>query len=213
MNPCNKTYSPSYGRYSIQANERFACHEEILARLLRLFDYMTANHNKVFFMRFDVRFPAGIEFPGDNARFERFIASLSRNLKRKGLDPHYLWCYERSREKHQHYHVVLLLNGSLTQSIKDHIELAASLWSRALQLPEVNRGLICDCTKSRTGESQQNGIMIRRNSPDFSESFCKAFEWASYLAKCNTKGYAPDGVREFGSSTTGSFLNELDFVN
>lgn len=71
-----------------------------------------------------------------------------------------------------------------------------------LGLPEREHGygLIDDCTTSRNGENQVNGVMLRPDDPEMETKKDDCFRRASYLAKTNTKGYAPKGQRELFSS-------------
>ena len=100
----------------------------------------------------------------------------------------YVAVREQSREKHQHYHVALILDGQKTQSIHNHIRTAERLWDLTLGLPEKENGygLIDDCTTSRTGEKQVNGVMLRYDDPWRPDKKDDCFRRASYLAKTNT---------------------------
>ena len=125
-----------------------------------------------------------------------------KNLSRQGLKPQYIAVREQSREKHQHYHVALLLDGQKTQSIHNHIKTAERLWDSALGLEprENGYGLVDDCTTSRTGDKQVNGVMLRPDDPDMEEKKDDCFRRASYLAKTSTKGNPPKYQREMFSS-------------
>ena len=61
-------------------------------------------------------------------------------------------------------------------------------------------GLIDDCTKSRSGAKQINGVMLRKDDPEYASKKDDCFRRASYLAKVNTKGNTPKGQRELFSS-------------
>jgi hypothetical protein len=78
------------------------------------------------------------------------------------------------------------------------ISKAEELWNKALGIPPSNHGLINYCTRDRHGDPQENGIMLRRNDPDFEAQYERCFHWASYLAKSNTKGNVPKNIREIG---------------
>jgi hypothetical protein len=203
MNDKHITYDPEYKGMPILTDKarNQGCYKPILEKLKNNFDDMTYKHSKTFFMRYDVRFPEDHQpSPNDNKTFRDFQANLIKNLDRKGLDPHYLWAMERSREKHQHYHGILLLDGQKTQSIHNHIQKAEELWASALNLPiDQNNGLIDDCTKKRDGSSQKNGIMLRKDDPEYDIKVKRCFEWGSYLSKPNTKDF-PKGTRTHGSS-------------
>ncbi len=190
----------NYYGLSIQADESKGqgCYTDILQRILDMLIYYISKHNKLLFIRFDVRFPAEYYNDRSNQIFSEFIADLIKFYKRAGLDPVYIWVREQSCEKHQHYHCILLLDGNKIQSYHHVLRQAEAMWNRKLGVEQL--GLINFCNKSRYGELQSNGIMLRRNDENFSDVFNKCFHWASYLAKTATKDYAPLGIREFGSS-------------
>ena len=125
-----------------------------------------------------------------------------KNLSRKGLKPQYVAVREQSKEKHQHYHVALLLDGQKTQSIHNHIQTAERLWDLTLGLPEKENGygLIDDCTTNRNGDKQENGVMLRYDDPWRYDKKESCFRRASYLAKTTTKSNTPKGQRELFSS-------------
>ena len=152
-------------------------------------------------MRYDIRFPEGYDH-ADNGIFSEFQSKFMKNLSRKGLKPQYVAVREQSKEKHQHYHVALILDGQKTQSIHNHIKTAERLWDLTLGLPEKENGygLIDDCTTSRSGEKQVNGVMLRYDDPWRPDKKDDCFRRASYLAKTNTKGSSPKGQRELFSS-------------
>lgn len=203
MNNNTVTYEPMFEDFRILTNKekKQGCYEKILNPIKDNLSYMLENHPKTFFMRFDVRSPGDNPIPEDNKIYRDFMANLVKSLDRQNLDPHYVWVREQSREKHQHYHAVLMLDGNLTKSIYNHINKAGELWNRALNLdPAVNTGLVHDCTTGRDGSSQHNGTMLRKDDPALDTKVKSCFEWASYLAKQHTKGKNPKGVRTFGAS-------------
>jgi hypothetical protein len=178
-----------------------SCDTKILTEIERQFEHANNTKSKIFFMRYDIRFPEGFNH-ADNGVFREFQSKFMKNLSRKGLKPQYVAVREQSKEKHQHYHVALLLDGQKTQSIHNHIATAERLWDSTLGLPERENGygLIDDCTTSREGEKQVNGVMLRPDDPEMEAKRDECFKRASYLAKTSTKGYAPKGQRELFSS-------------
>jgi len=112
-----------------------------------------------------------------------------------------LWVREQSREKHQHYHIFFLVNGKVCQNEYAALSLAEHIWQLKLGLnPVEHSGLVDFCNKSRDGLYQVNGIKINKTDADFTLNYADAIYRISYLAKVNTKGYAPDHVKEYGSS-------------
>ena len=130
-----ETLDSHYDNYSIMTDRErgLSCNTEILREIERQFDYAENSKSKVFFMRYDVRIPEGM-YIEDNKTFRDFQANFMKNLSRQGLKPQYIAVREQSREKHQHYHVALLLDGQKTQSIHNHIQTAERLWDSALGL-------------------------------------------------------------------------------
>lgn len=209
------TYDAEYQNRPIMTDEekKQGCLKPILKKLKEQFDDMTTRHNKVFYMRYDVRFPQEAHIPNDNYLIGAFQADWIKALKRDGLDPHYVMTREQSQAKHQHYHGVLLLDGSKTQNISKHIAIAEAIWQRKLapfieekhesDVPaecRKQRGLIDDCTSDREGQPQENGIMLRRDDPEYEEKINRCFHWASYIAKENTKANIPEGQRQLFAS-------------
>ena len=198
-----ETVESTYSDYSIMTDKErgLSCNTSILKEIEKQFNYAEESKSKIFFMRLDVRIPDGM-YIDNNKTFRDFQANFIKNLSRQGLKPQYIAVREQSTEKHQHYHVALLLDGQKTQSIYNHIKTAERLWDSALGLEprEGGYGLIDDCTTSRTGETQINGVMLRPDDPDMEKKKDDCFRRASYLAKTNTKGNAPKYQREMFSS-------------
>ena len=197
------TTESMYNNHTIMTNKErgLACDIKILDEIERQFQYAEATKSKSYFMRYDVRLPEGLDHT-DNGLFREFQSKYIKNRSRKGLKPQYVAVREQSKEKHQHYHVALWLDGQKTQNIHDHITTAERLWNKTLGLPDKENGygLIDDCTKSRSGAKQINGVMLRRDDPEYASKKDDCFRRASYLAKVNTKGNAPKGQRELFSS-------------
>jgi len=197
----NITTAATYNNQPIMTDEshNLSCDKKILKVIDDQFQQAEATKAKTFFLRYDVRFPEGMCEHTDNVAFREFQANLMKNLNRKGLKPQYIAVREQSKEKHQHYHVGLWLDGNKTQNIHNHIETAERLWRSQLGLQE-GQGRIDDCTKSRTGEKQINGVMLRKDDPEYETKKADCFRRASYLAKINTKSNTPQGQREIFSA-------------
>lgn len=173
---------------------------EILEPIDSLMEHMVGKYSQVLFVRFDLTYPANTDFSyqNDNNLFSRFIGSLTRQCKRWGFDPQYLWARELSPHTGQfHYHVMMLLNGRKIQDANIIFNHAIKLWNGYFGR-DSKGGLVHKCKEGKY--IQYGGIKIRRNAPDFPQVLDNCFERASYLAKCYTKGQSPAGVNEFGSS-------------
>jgi len=197
------TTESTYNNHTIMTNKErgLACDIKILDEIERQFQHAEATKSKIYFQRMDLRLPEGHEHT-NNDLFREFQSKFIKNRSRKGLKPQYVAVREQSREKHQHYHIALWLDGQKTQNIHDHIATAERLWNKTLGLPERPNGygLVDDCTKNRAGQKQVNGVMLRKDDPNYESKKDNCFRRASYLAKVNTKGNAPKGQRELFSS-------------
>ena len=173
--------------YKPHKNEK-GYYQEVIKATKNLFSTMANKHNKVLPIRLDLTYPQYSDYPNDKVLLSRFIESLILHCKRKGLDPHYLWVREQASSKNHHYHVILLLNGNKIQNPHGVYNKATELWGKGLNTDAA--GLVHYGTH----------IMIRRNAPDFEQTYHDALSLASYLAKAYSKGNAPKGAREMGMS-------------
>ena len=131
------TTKSTYNNHTIMTNKErgLACDIKILDEIERQFQYAEATKSKIYFQRMDLRLPEGHEHT-NNDLFREFQSKFIKNRSRKGLKPQYVAVREQSKEKHQHYHVALWLDGQKTQNIHDHIATAERLWNKTLGLPE-----------------------------------------------------------------------------
>jgi hypothetical protein len=155
-------------------------------------------NDRVMFMRYDVRMPEGNNDPSNEA-FRNGQANLMKNLSRAGLDPHYVAVREQKNAEHQHYHECLWVKYKQEKSFNEIIDKANESFASAFGDP-TNNGLVDDCTEDRNGNPQENGIILRKDDPDYENKVAQTLEWASYLAKINQKSSIPLGVRELFSS-------------
>ena len=173
---------------------------DILQAIESLFVDMVKRHASVFFVRFDLRFPARspLRHTGDNALVSRFSELFMLHCKRKKYDPRYLWAREYSKRDNVHYHFILLLNDDYIQNAHVLIKnKATELWQLCLGI-EDNLGLVDLC---KTHEfPDYGGIKIRRRDPHFQQVFERCYQWASYLAKRYSKGESPGYTNEYRGS-------------
>lgn len=194
------TYETHYHGYPILTNQQKqqGCNTQILDKVESLLDHTTKKHNKVFVFRMDLNYPKDYKAPEDNKHIQTFMSKFIKYGKRQGYDPDYLWVREQSREKHQHYHLAVFCDGNKIQHPQKLLNKAEDHWGQTIgQDP---KGLVDHCTRSRQGQSQPNSYMMRRNDDDFEEKKQACFQRCSYLAKTNTKGYAPHKIREIATS-------------
>jgi hypothetical protein len=193
--------SPTHNGYSILASPDNPCRSDILNGIDRVFGYALQDYSKVFFVRFDLHYPAdGCHLTPDIA-INRFRDSFIKNRAREGYRPLYIWCREQEMSPNPHFHFVLLLDGQKTQSIYGHQEKAREMWYKILRvpMPPGRKGLFDPCDEKRPGLAP-NGIMIQSSKPNRNNEQNNAFHWASYLAKTKGKGNGGLNTREWGCS-------------
>ena len=221
----NMTDKPTFGEKSkpIMTNcaKGLRCSTPILKRIESQMDDMLARHDDVYFFRFDIRYPQGYTAPRDNRQFCAFQADYVKGLQRANYDVRYVAVREQENISNQHYSEIVLVNVSpgpkgvgRKPDLKPFIESTEKIWERKLGLPPVdederdlpvecrkkNRGLIEDCTKSRYGSPQENGVMLSKGDPEYEEKINRCFHWGSYTAKEKQKDKTPPGQRELFSS-------------
>jgi hypothetical protein len=143
---------------------------------------MLVKHSKVFVYRFDIRVSGYTE---DN----KVISDLIRRLKKR-IKAHYrigniryCWVREQERSKHQHYHLVFLLDG---QKVRHPYQL--NKWIAAYSE-------FFDLKPYWAGYHN-----VRRDHDNYEVKAQEAFYHVSYLAKSRGKGYKPSYTKNYGLS-------------
>ena len=192
MKKNNITITASYDGHPVIGDcKLFPYHEEYLNKNKKLLDSMLARHNKVMAVRMDLRYPADYQGQTGNQNLSDAMRTYTRELSREGLDPQYVVRREQKESEHPHDHVDLLVNGSLKQRYKPLVKRMAPHWGRVIGVsPEVAEKLVFPCDK------HPNGIMIRRNTPEFQEQYDDVHRQMSYLAKSEADDVTPSNRRK-----------------
>ena len=209
-----KTFESSYKGLPIltDKDKNLGCYEDMLEILKQQFDEAHEKQTRTFIVRYDVRFPSNHQCHShsDNKLISEFNADYMKALRREDFKPQYFMTREQSREKHQHHHGILLLEGKKVHSISTPLDIAERIWHHKLGLPPPtgkffqkdtsHEHLIDACIRDRQGNIVPNGIMIRKDDPEHEEKLKECFKRASYLCKINTKGHTAKGQREVFAS-------------
>ena len=181
---------------------------DILQTLHDHFDNKLSRCPQTFVMRFDVHLPNDVD-AADNSLFSKFQAHFIKKEKRAGYDPEYVAVREKSEKSGVHYHEVLFLDGRKTQMIYNHIKNANDALNSALGYPAGTRsGLINNCTKTRDGKHQINGIMINQRNCAAEDQKKACFKQASYLAKDSQKNSTEKWQHEIFTSRLKPLKND-----
>ncbi|MBZ2173424.1 inovirus-type Gp2 protein [Nitratidesulfovibrio sp. SRB-5] len=180
--------------------------ESIMDKYHATFEQSLADHGKVMQVRLDLRYPENGYATPDSKHIHDFSYNLKRSIARQKFagnhdpDPKLLWVREQNESEHPHYHALVLVNGNSLNNPHSIFEKAGRLWGRALGVDPT--GLVHHCDKDRHGNRQENGIMIRRGSPDEAAQRAKCEQQASYLAKAYSKDTRPKGAWTCGGTRT-----------
>ena len=81
------TTEETFNDYPIMTDQQrgLACDTKILTEIEKQFDYAEETKSKVFFMRYDIRFPEGYDH-ADNGVFRAFQSKFMKNLSRQGVE-------------------------------------------------------------------------------------------------------------------------------
>ena len=189
---------------------QFLCYDMMLKRVYDLMMGMISRHNKILFIRFDLRFPNDYAPEHSNNAVSLLFKTFKEYYNYYGIDVQFAWFREQSKEKHQHYHCIVLMNGNKVLKYFPVLQYISEVWGRILQCDP--NGLVDYCEWDRDGNPAQNGIMIRRPSSkalgedlerqkqQFQKDFGRCFFWASYLCKENQKSNIPFRKKRYGTS-------------
>ena len=99
----------------VNANKKYGLRTDILRGLLGQLGAMLHHHRKVFVYRFDLHVPS---YTDSNKLITDFNRQLFKRIKShyKVKRIGYGWAREKETSKQQHYHYVLMLDGSKVQT-------------------------------------------------------------------------------------------------
>jgi len=183
---------------------------KILHRIEQRLDHMVSSHNKVMLIRFDIHFPQTYLHNGKNDEISWLLKCMKEAYGPRLGHVHYVWARERVQSPNPHYHLALLVNGSLMQNPYGLLSDVGAIWNRILG--GIYPGMIHFCGSQCLGDSTTGSVMIRRPSTvaepalqaqqeqAYQAAYGHALYLASYLAKNFSKGGTPHRVQEFGCS-------------
>ncbi len=152
---------------------------DILRQLLKQLITMFEFHRKVFMLRFDLHV---FSYTDTNKDITNFNRRLFKRIKQRYKTPRigFVWVREQEKAKKQHYHYVLLLDGSKVQHPHTIQEWIREIWG--------------DIDGAFHWAGYHN---INRKDENSIQAACYH---ASYLAKARGKGYRPPQTKDLGSS-------------
>ena len=158
--------------------------KEILDMGLKIFSDYRIAHNKVLFFTVTLKYPLKFDYEVmNNLVLVQFCHEMYRQLAAKGFDPAYFWVRERDTSLHNHFHLAIWVNGSVTQHPQRSIEIIKGAWDKCVRAP--------GCV--HFANAYEHAVMLRRPgdiAKDNEENWRKfliAYKTFSYLAKVYSK--------------------------
>lgn len=186
------TFENKHKGYSINTNKEKnqGCDTNILDKSRIILKHITQKHNKVLCARMDLTYPEGYFPPKDNNHISEFTSKFIKHFKRNGYDPHYLWVREQSKDKRQHYHLMIAVDGNKMQFPNKLYKTAEKHWESTIGAD--SNGLVDWCNRhpaksqdnseTQKTEKGKNSYRLRRNDPNFEDEFDACHKRVSYLA-------------------------------
>lgn len=184
--------------------------ELYLRQLKALLDKSTEESTRTIAFRFDLRFPA--DYKGNDKKvITKFFESLKAKLKakeartlREGKRVYpsrlkYAWVRENDGAKHDHFHIVILLNKDAFSVLGDFKSTKANTAQRIKKA--WCSALSCEDDKSDglVHYAKKGVYILDKNALSFKTTYSDLYYRISYFAKKRTKVYGT-GVRSFGCS-------------
>jgi hypothetical protein len=163
-------------------------------------------HCKVFIVSLLVRFPKTFVHDGKNAHVSELLRRIGMHYDFHKVDCWYVWAREQVTSANPHYHVFMALNGSRVDIGRHVLWLAARIWTDVLKVPSDGCIELCERYNCANGiriirpANHLTGDQLRGARESYETRYRAARDWGRYLAKTYSKGDAPHGVRERGSS-------------
>jgi len=188
----NLTYGNSYMGLPILPEPEHGSRIDILEAIRTKMNAMTERHCKVFAVLIGLNLPWETGNVPDDRYVEAFMDAFGGHLESRGIDHCCHWVREQgSPDSQPHWHALMLMNGNRTWSFYGRpMETATRLWSETLGVSQgsglVHRYEWDEATDPRYPSVRNGGVMLIRNSPDFSQAYRLLFKRASYT--CKTQG-------------------------
>ncbi|MCP4321352.1 MAG: inovirus Gp2 family protein [Alteromonadales bacterium] len=144
---------------------------------------MRQHHNKLLVVRFDLHQSHATE---KSDHVSRFVDKLKKRLKRKYklCRVGYIWVREEEKSKHQHYHLVLIIDGNKASYPDEVLKIAEQIWH------DQSMGYTFSIAPNPFYHFKRNDIATLKDAV-----------WRiSYLAKGRGKGYRTPQAKDYATS-------------
>jgi hypothetical protein len=168
--------------------------QEILVAIKRMLDYMWAKCNRRLYVCHAIIHLPGVPVEQENAILSNCLQSLRRTLFHKKIKNENVWVKEtgaHGRSEQSHFHVAFVIDEKCIQS---HWKIQEHIYKLLEDKVTCVRGYIYFAPPKNNCCAR--GMLVKKEIYDFAD----AFNWLSYLAKCDTKGPFASYQKSFGYS-------------
>jgi hypothetical protein len=165
-----------YGGHYWPVISRYQIRTDIMHGIFKLLGQFYEKSSKLIAIRLELKMK---QWSQDNQPISHFFKQLKRKLfKHYGRCYHgYIWVREQNHATAQHYHAALLVDGQKVMHSNTIKQIAECIWQHGyLSLPK------CPFYRVHRSQIQRFQALIYR---------------LSYLAKAETKGNRPQGVKDY----------------
>ena len=214
------TYENFYRGYQIWKDYRAnsGCRIDMIDRGIDMLEIMKMRHNRFMFVRWDLHFPANVQYPLSNIFISKFNKKLKEHFTnaktktghRKKVHMEFIWSREHNPDRlNFHVHYAAVFDGNWFHPNNPYGILKGVVeptWQKVLGGTTIN-GLVDYCNSERYGGYSQNGIMVDRFD---NAAFSECVRWLSYISKISeqTNNIIKHG-NSWGSSGVGKSRNAL----
>ena len=204
----------------INTTDKSGCCVQMLDKTFEQMIVMLSHYSKVSMIRIDLKMK---NYTGNNADLSNFIdefkdqiqveykkkekainkkrvaqgkPKISYDIKRIG----YVWGreYEKAENKNQHYHLHLLFDGHIVQSV----------WT----ISQIAKRMISSLSRYHIFGKHSHVNEVKILTRDDLESFADAFKWASYPTKERGKGYRDKTANDYSTSRIKPNMDKMHLV-
>lgn len=201
------TTEPVINGNPIRAEVGYPVIVNIIEGIQKQLDYMRRKYAQVIYVSSVVKYPMDCQPWNPTGDISQAMRKFHQKAERENIECMTTWILEYSSFMHPHFNIIILGDGTKSQSGYRFHSWLDSIWSRMLNLSP-NSGYVhlnqndpeFFPPAAILGLRPSNELRIRRGSPEEEVIVDNVINAASYYAKTNTKELIPPGCRSFGSS-------------
>lgn len=191
----------------VRADKDFPVIANVVEGIQKHLAYMRKRHAQVVYASLVLQYPVEQQPSNPTGDISQAMRKFHQKAKRENIEIMTTWTLELSSFGNPHFNIIILADGTKTQSGYRLWSWMDEIWSRMLNLPPGSGYVHLNINDSRyfppaqtIGLKSSTELRIRRNSASEQVIVDNVINAASYYAKTNSKQQIPAGCRSFGLS-------------